>query len=136
MTAKKARAAAAESKSPKKHGMKKIRTKVHFYKPKTLKLPSKPEFPKRAVEKIPVLNSRNILRFPITTEAAMKKIEEQNTIVFVVDRRANKKQIAQSFKTVYKVDALKVRTLIRYFLQSTVRSGSAVGCYRVFARFT
>lgn len=43
----------------------------------------------------------------------MKKIEEQNTLVFLVDRQSNKRQIKQAVKTLYDVQALKINTLIR-----------------------
>jgi large subunit ribosomal protein L23Ae len=44
----------------------------------------------------------------------MKKIEENNTLVFVVDVKANKYQIKQAIKKLYDVDALKINTLVRY----------------------
>ena len=44
----------------------------------------------------------------------MKKIEENNTLVFICDVKANKRQIKQALKELYGVDCLKVRTLIRY----------------------
>ena len=43
----------------------------------------------------------------------MKKIEENNTLVFVVDVRANKYQIKQSLKKLYDIDCVRVNTLIR-----------------------
>ncbi len=43
----------------------------------------------------------------------MKKIEENNTLVFIVDLKSNKNQIKQSIKKLYDVDTLKVSTLIR-----------------------
>lgn len=56
---------------------------------------------------------------PLNTESAMKKIEENNTLVFVVDLRANKRQIKDAVKKLYDVDAAKVNTLIRYVLRYT-----------------
>ena len=47
----------------------------------------------------------------------MKKIEENNTLVFICDVKANKRQIKQALKELYGVDCLKVRTLIRYVKQ-------------------
>ena len=44
----------------------------------------------------------------------MKKIEENNTLVFLVDIKANKRQIKNSLKQLYDVDCVKVNTLIRY----------------------
>lgn len=44
----------------------------------------------------------------------MKKIEENNTLVFIVDVRANKPQIKLALKKLYDVDTVKINTLIRY----------------------
>lgn len=54
-----------------------------------------------------------MIRFPLNSESAMKKIEENNTLVFVVDVKANKYQIKQAIKKLYDVDALKINTLVR-----------------------
>ena len=79
----------------------------------------------------------HILKFPLTTESAMKKIEDNNTLVFIVDLRVrlvacfracficngthvnlrlaqcNKKQIKHAVKKMYDIKASKVNTLIR-----------------------
>jgi large subunit ribosomal protein L23Ae len=44
----------------------------------------------------------------------MKKIEEHNTLVFIVDVKANKRQIKLALKKLYDVDTVKVNTLVRY----------------------
>ncbi|KAJ8788599.1 hypothetical protein J1605_005330 [Eschrichtius robustus] len=54
-----------------------------------------------------------IIKFPLTTESAMKKIEDNNTLVFIVDVKANKHQIKQAVKKLYDTDVAKVNTLIR-----------------------
>ena len=43
----------------------------------------------------------------------MKKIEENNTLVFIVDVKANKRQIKEALKKLYDVDTIKINTLIR-----------------------
>lgn len=43
----------------------------------------------------------------------MKKIEEHNTLVFIVDVKANKAQIKGALKKLYDVDTVKINTLIR-----------------------
>jgi ribosomal protein L23 len=48
----------------------------------------------------------------------MKKIEENNTLVFICDIRANKAQIKEALKKLYDIDTVKINTLIRYVLQS------------------
>jgi ribosomal protein L23 len=52
-------------------------------------------------------------RRPLNTESAMKKIEENNTLVFIVDVKANKRQIKDAVKKLYDVQAVNVNTLIR-----------------------
>lgn len=44
----------------------------------------------------------------------MKKIEDNNTLVFIVDIRANKKNIKDAVKKMYDIQTKKVNTLIRY----------------------
>lgn len=55
-----------------------------------------------------------MLQYPLTTESAMKKIEDNNTLVFIVDLRSNKKQIKDAVARMYDVQTKKVNTLIRY----------------------
>ncbi|ELW48891.1 Zinc finger protein 432 [Tupaia chinensis] len=54
-----------------------------------------------------------IIKFTLTTESAMKKIEDNNTLVFIMDVKANKHQIRQAVKKLCDVDVAKVNTLIR-----------------------
>ncbi|KAI6878285.1 hypothetical protein KC355_g22329, partial [Hortaea werneckii] len=50
---------------------------------------------------------------PLNTESAMKKIEENNTLVFIVDTKANKRQIKDALKKLYDVETVTLNTLIR-----------------------
>lgn len=50
----------------------------------------------------------------------MKKIEENNTLVFICDVKANKRQIKEALKKLYDVDCVKINTLVRYV--SSVRA--------------
>eukprot|EP00389_Voromonas_pontica_P007545 GDKH01011392.1.p1 GENE.GDKH01011392.1~~GDKH01011392.1.p1 ORF type:complete len:71 (+),score=18.57 GDKH01011392.1:167-379(+) len=43
----------------------------------------------------------------------MKKIEDVNTLVFIVDRNTNKRQIKAALEKAYDVKAARVNTLIR-----------------------
>jgi large subunit ribosomal protein L23Ae len=54
-----------------------------------------------------------VLKYPLTTESAMKKIEDNNTLVFIVDVRASKKKIKEAVKGMYDIQCAKVNTLIR-----------------------
>jgi large subunit ribosomal protein L23Ae len=55
----------------------------------------------------------------------MKKIEENNTLVFICDIRANKAQIKEALKKLYDIDTVKINTLVRYVLQLYVPSSQA-----------
>ena len=98
----------------------KVRTKTHFYRPKTLKLSRNPKVVRKSVRKTAAglqrLDKYSVVRFPLTTESAMKKIEEDNTLVFIVDKLANKRQIKAAVKGMYEIDCAKVNTLIRCVL--------------------
>ena len=77
------------------------------------------------------MDASTILIHPLNTESAMKKvsaeslqirgaqnadqaqIEENNTLVFIVDVKANKRQIAAALKKQYDVSCIKINTLIR-----------------------
>lgn len=54
-----------------------------------------------------------MLKFPLTTESANQKIEENNTLVFIVDARATKVQIKAAVNRMYDIQCEKVNTLIR-----------------------
>ncbi|XP_046741180.1 60S ribosomal protein L23a [Diprion similis] len=97
------------------HGsrVRKIRTSVHFHRPKTFRPPRNPKYPRKSVPNRNRMDAFNIIKFPLTTEAAMKKIEDNNTLVFIVHTRANKYHIKASVKKLYDIDVAKVNTLIR-----------------------
>merc|ERR1712062_696763 len=72
----------------------KVRTTATFRRPRTLRLPKNPRYPRRSVNKV-------------------KKIEDNNTLVFIVDKRANKPKIMMAVKKLYDIEVAKVNTLIR-----------------------
>merc|ERR1719447_232892 len=92
---------------------KKVRTNVHFRKPKTLKLARAAKYPKKSTPKTNRLDQFAIIKHPLTTESAMKKIEDNNTLVFITDTRASKPQIKLAVKKLYDIHVAKVNTLIR-----------------------
>ncbi|CAG8649635.1 11095_t:CDS:2, partial [Racocetra fulgida] len=92
---------------------KKIRTSTTFRRPKTLRLSREPKYVRKSVPHTPRMDQYRILKNPLNTESAMKKIEDTNTLVFIVDVQANKRQIKEAVKKLYDVDAQKINTLIR-----------------------
>lgn len=101
-----------KEKASSKKVMKKIRTSVRFRRPKTLRLPKNPRCPRIEHSHYPKkLDKYGIIKYPITSEKAMKRIEEMNTLVFMCDRRAQKPQIKKALKQLYGIDCAKVNTL-------------------------
>lgn len=111
-TAKAAAVAKKLTKSTKSKKGTRIHTKVHFYRPKTLTLERKPKYAQRSVPKKSTLDKYSIIKYPLTTESSMKLIEDSNTLVFIVDIKANKRQIKQAVKDLYQIECEKVNTLI------------------------
>ena len=91
----------------------KVRTSTTFHRPKTLVLSRAPKYPRKSVPHAPRLDEHKIIVHPLNTEGALKKIEEQNTLVFIVDVKANKAQIKLALKKLYDIDTVKINTLIR-----------------------
>lgn len=84
-----------------------------FHRPKTLKNARAPKYPRVSVPPPQRLDQFAVLKFPLTTESANKKVESSNTLVFIVDARATKKQIKAAVSGMYDIKVQKVNTLIR-----------------------
>merc|ERR1712083_65458 len=93
--------------------VKQVRTSVQFRRPRTLRPPRNPKYPRKSTPSRNYLDAYNIIKHPYTTESAMKKIEDNNTLVFIVDVKANKFQIKAAVKKLYEIEVVKVNTLIR-----------------------
>jgi large subunit ribosomal protein L23Ae len=92
----------------------KKRNSVHFRRPKTQINGRKPKYPRKASSGHRPTDDFDIIRFPVTSESAMQKVENLNTLVFIVDRNANKPTIKHVFETLYKVKVRKINTLITF----------------------
>lgn len=66
-------------------------------------------YPRKSVPARNKMDAFAIIKHPLTTESAMKKIEDTNTLVFIVDVHANKHQIKQAVKKLYSISVQKVR---------------------------
>ncbi len=54
----------------------------------------------------------NLFKRPVVTENTFSVIEEQNKLVFIVDRTINKLQIKEAFEKIFNVKVEKVNSLI------------------------
>merc|ERR1712029_481492 len=69
--------------------------------------------PKYPTPKRNKMDAYAIIKHPLTTESAMKKIEDNNTLVFICAVKANKHQIKAAVKKLYDINVAKVNTLVR-----------------------
>jgi len=53
-----------------------------------------------------------ILKYPYLTEKSITLVETENKIVFVVDRKSDKKQIKEAFEKAFEVKVEKISTEI------------------------
>ncbi|KAM9738885.1 large ribosomal subunit protein uL23-like [Dama dama] len=95
------------------HKKKKIQTSATFRRPKTLRLRRQPKYPRKSAPRRNKVDHSAVIKFPLITESAMKQIEDDNTLVFTVDVKANKHQIKQAVEKLYDIDMAKVSTLTR-----------------------
>ena len=53
-----------------------------------------------------------VIKYPVMTEKSMRMVEEENKLVFIVDRRAKKPTIKRAVEELFDVEVEKVWTLI------------------------
>ncbi len=53
-----------------------------------------------------------IIKNPLSTEKGIRLMESENKLLFVVDRKANKKDIKEAVEKMFKAKVEKVNTLI------------------------
>lgn len=54
----------------------------------------------------------DIIKYPLSTEKAVRLMESENKLIFIVDRKANKKQIKEAIQSLFKVKVERVNTTI------------------------
>lgn len=91
----------------------KVWTKVTFRRPKTLTIARSPKAIARSYKTESTWDKYAIIRYPLSTESAIKTIEDHNTLVFIVDRKANKHAIRKATQEMYSIKVKRVNTLIR-----------------------
>ena len=53
-----------------------------------------------------------IVKHPLSTEKALRIMESENKLVFIVEKRANKADIKAALEKLFKVKVLKINTLL------------------------
>ena len=92
-----------------------VRTSVKFYRPQTFRPARAPKYPRKSTPSRNRMDAYNIIKHPLTTESAMKKIEDNNTLVFICDIKANKHQIKSAVKKLYDINVSKVENKWSFF---------------------
>ena len=59
-----------------------------------------------------MIDPYKVLKYPLSTEKAVREMEAANTLLFIVSDRANKKQVKWAIEKEFGVKVLDVRTLV------------------------
>lgn len=54
----------------------------------------------------------SVLKYPLTTEKNVRLMQNENKLVFIVERRSNKADIKKAIEDFFKIKVLKVTTSI------------------------
>ena len=57
-------------------------------------------------------NAFGILKYPLSTEKSIRLMESENKLIFVVDIKANKKEIKKAMEEAFKVKVVDVKTYV------------------------
>ena len=58
------------------------------------------------------LEPYDVIRFPLMTEVSSRLLESENKLVFIVSRKASKKEITRAVEELYEVEVEKVNVVI------------------------
>ena len=58
------------------------------------------------------MESKNIIKYPVSTEKVIRLMESNNTLCFVVDLKAKKFEIKTALEELYKAKIKKINTCI------------------------
>lgn len=53
-----------------------------------------------------------VIKYPLATEKAVRMMESENKLTFIVDRKSTKKEIKEAVEKMFTVKVLKVTTMI------------------------
>ena len=89
------------------------RKSPNFKRPKRslLRLKRSPKYLKKSVLRENTWDRYSILKAPCTSERFYKKMENENTIIFYVDQKANKQEIKAAFNEAFGVKPERVNTM-------------------------
>jgi large subunit ribosomal protein L23 len=59
-----------------------------------------------------IVKPHDVIKYPTMTERSVYMIENENKLIFIVNREATKKDISKAIKELYEVETAEIRTLI------------------------
>ena len=86
---------------------------THFLEAQVPVAPEKAKYPQNSEPRRNKLDHYVVIKLPLTTKSAMKKIKDKNKLAFIVDVKTNKYQIKEAMKKLYDIDVTKANTLTR-----------------------
>mgnify|MGYP001573517260 CR=1 FL=1 len=58
------------------------------------------------------MDAYNIIKYPLSTEKSIRLMDSENKLIFVVNKKATKKEIKQAIEEMFKVEVENVKTLV------------------------
>ena len=58
------------------------------------------------------MDQYEVIKYPLSTEKSIRLMEAENKLIFVVDKKADKKDIKKAIETMFKAKVKKVNTFI------------------------
>lgn len=58
------------------------------------------------------MEPHTIIKYPLSTEKSIRLMESENKLIFVVDKKATKKEIKKSIEEMFKVSVDNVNTFV------------------------
>ena len=58
------------------------------------------------------MDSYKIIKYPLSTEKSIRLMEAENKLIFVVDKKATKKEIKKAIEDMFKVEVKNINTFI------------------------
>merc|ERR1719218_542418 len=90
----------------------KVWHRTTFKRPTCLKQKRAPKNILKAVKPVITFDKYAVIKHPLSSESAIKTIEDCNTLVFIVHKKADKKMIKKACTELYNIKIKKLNTLI------------------------
>merc|ERR1712170_179852 len=111
-----AKRTASKVAQPVKKAVHKVYNKPRFYKPKTRHVARQPKLLRRlkqVITKPGRQSAHKVMLQPVTSEKNVVRMEEENTLTYLVPLHVNKVQVKRAAEELWKVKIRSVRTLVR-----------------------